>query len=90
MKIYFCLWYGPQYPFGYGIATRNQIQVTWLEKIGLCDGKYTSLPAMFESVSRHQRWTRAEGLAMTVISEEMYQDEMEVKAKQSEILHNTP
>ena len=82
-KIYFALWYGPQYRFGYGIATESQIHVTWLEKIGLFDGKYTNLADMFECVAKHQRWTNTEGLAMTIISEEMYETEMRLKANES-------
>ena len=80
-KFAFTLWLGPQYKFAYGIATENQICVTWIEKIGLCDGKYTSLPAMFESVAKHQGLSDVEGLAMTIISEEMYQTEMELIKK---------
>ena len=88
-KIAFALWYGPQYKFGYGIATENQIHVTWLEKVGLCDGKYTSLPDMFQSVAKHQGWRNVEGLAMTIISEEMYEIEMELKAKANESTTDT-
>ena len=87
-KIAFALWYGPQYRFGYGIATQGQINVTWLEKIGLCDGKYKSLPAMFQSVAKHQGWRSVEGLAMTIISQEMYETEMELIVKADESTEN--
>ena len=87
-KIAFALWYGPQYRFGYGIATESEIRVTWLEKIGLCDGKYTSLPDMFKSVAKHQGWRDIEGLAMTIISQELYETEMEVFAKANESTEN--
>lgn len=88
-KIYFTLWYGPQYPFGYGIANGSSIEVTWLEKIGVCAHEFTSLPAMFKSVAKHQGWTRTEGLAMTIMSEELYQTEMELKAKANESTTDT-
>ena len=82
-KIAFALWYGPQYNFGYGIATRNQIHVTWLEKVGLCDLKFSgSLPKMFRTVAKHQGF-RTEGLAMTIISEELYETEMSALARRS-------
>ena len=87
-KVYFALWYGPQYRFGYGIAEGNCTEVTWLEKVGLWNHEYTSLPKMFKSVAKHQGWTRTEGLAMTIISEELYQTEMELKAKANEPTEN--
>ena len=86
-KIAFALWYGPQYRFGYGIATESEIRVTWLEKIGLCDLKCSSLTKMFGAVARHQGF-RTEGLAMTIISEELYETEMEVFAKANESTEN--
>ena len=79
-KIAFALWYGPQYRFGYGIATESHIRITWLEKIGVCDLKCSSLTKMFETVAKHQGF-RTEGLAMTIISQELYETEMEVFAK---------
>lgn len=86
-KIAFALWYGPQYRFGYGIATEGEIRVTWLEKIGLCDLKCASLTKMFRTVARHQGF-RTEGLAMTIISQELYETEMEVIAKINESTEN--
>lgn len=81
-KIAFALWYGPQYRFGYGIATESHIHVTWLEKIGRCDLKCSSLTKMFGTVAKHQGF-RPEGLAMTIISQELYETEMELIAKVS-------
>ena len=86
-KIAFALWYGPQYRFGYGIATESHIRVTWLEKIGLCDLKCSSLTKMFGTVAKHQGF-RTEGLAMTIISQELYETEMELIAKANESTAN--
>ena len=88
-KIYFALWYGPQYRFAYGIATESEIRVTWLEKIGKpCDLKCASLPKMFKAVARHQGWRTTEGLAMTIISQELYETEMELIARANESTEN--
>lgn len=82
-KFCFTLWYGPQYCFAYGIAHKGYMHVTWLEKVGLCDGKYTDLPGMFHNVARYQGWNTTEGLAMTIISDEMYEDTMQIKTQQA-------
>lgn len=74
-NLYFCLWYGPQYRFGYGVMTQRQVSVDWLEKVGFCDLKFTSSRAMFHEVAQHQGFN-VEGLALTIIDEEMYQDTM--------------
>ena len=76
-KFAFCLWIGPQYKFAYGIATESQIQLTWIEKIGLCDFKCTSLTKLFTTAAKHQGLgDRIEGVAMTAVSDEMYEMEM--------------
>ena len=40
-KFCFTLWYGPQYPFAYGIAHKGYLHVTWLEKVGLYNADKT-------------------------------------------------
>ena len=80
----FALWYGPQYRFAYGILTKQQVHIDWLEKLGLCDLKYTNIKHMFFDVAKHQGWDDTEGLAMTIISEDMYQDTMRIKHSQKE------
>ena len=80
-KFCFCLWYGPQYNFAYGIATKQQLQVIWLEKLDLCDLKYTNIEAMFRDVANKQGWNRVEGLAMTIISEELLSEEIRIEHK---------
>lgn len=81
-SFYFCLWYGPQYRFAYGISTKQQICIQWLEKMGLCDLKYTNLGDMFREIAKIQGWDDIEGLAMTVVSDELYEAEMRIKARQ--------
>ena len=70
--LYFCLWYGPQYPFAYGFSAGTAFEITWLEKKGKCNLEYSNLAAMFQGVCAYQGWECVEGLAFTVISEEMY------------------
>lgn len=72
-RMCFCLWHGPQYRFAYGVMTQSQIAVTWLEKLGMCDLKYTKTRSMFGEVAKIQGWDEVEGLAMTIISEELYE-----------------
>lgn len=78
----FCLWYGPQYRFAFGRTTQQQIHVTWLEKLSLCDLKYTNINAMFRDVAKHQGFDGIEGLAMTIISDEFYDESLRLKHKQ--------
>ena len=82
-RMCFCLWHGPQYRFAYGVITQRQIAVTWLEKLGMCDLKYTSVSAMFHEVSKLQGWNDVEGLAMTIISEELYEANTSALMKRS-------
>ena len=74
----FCLWYGPQYRFAYGMATKEGFSITWLEKMGVCDLKYRDLPSLFSDVVEIQGWDSIEGLAMTIISDELYAEEMRI------------
>jgi len=78
---YFCLWNGPQYRCAYGISTKQQLCIHWLESLGLCDLKYTNIGDMFREVAQIQNWGDIEGLAMTVVSDELYEDEMRIKGK---------
>lgn len=68
----FALWYGPQYRFAYGYMNRNEIHVTWLEKYKFCDFQYSTIQDMFVDVTHKQNWETFEGLAMTVISKDLF------------------
>ena len=78
-KFAFCLWYGPQYRFAFGIATKQQIHLTWIENLGLVDYKCITMPQLFKKAADIQGWENIEGLALTIISDEMYEASMRIK-----------